>query len=35
MLQCGKVFHEHLTPEKVDQLIEDYRAKYAQLKNQN
>lgn len=35
MLQCGKVYHEHLTPEKVDQLIEDYRAKYAQLKNQN
>lgn len=35
MLQCGKVYHEHLTPEKVDQLIADYRAKHAQLKNQN
>lgn len=27
MLQCGKKFHEHLTPEKVDALIEEYRAK--------
>jgi len=35
MLQCGKVFHEYLTPEKVDQLIEDYRLKFAQLKIQN
>ena len=35
MLQCGKVYHEHLTFEKVDQLIEEYRAKYAQLINQN
>jgi NADH-quinone oxidoreductase subunit E len=27
MLQCGKIFHEHLTPESVDQLIEEYRKK--------
>ncbi len=26
MLQCGKKYHEHLTPEKVDKLIELYRA---------
>lgn len=26
MLQCGKKYHEHLTPEKVDKLIEAYRA---------
>jgi NADH-quinone oxidoreductase subunit E len=26
MLQCGKKYHEHLTPEKVDQLIEAYRS---------
>ncbi|HLP14378.1 MAG TPA: NAD(P)H-dependent oxidoreductase subunit E [Flavobacteriales bacterium] len=28
MLQCGKQFHEHLTPEKVDTLIDEYRAKH-------
>lgn len=32
MLQCGKVYHEHLTPEKVDQLMDEYRAKVAQSK---
>lgn len=26
MLQCGASFHENLTLEKVDQLLEDYRA---------
>ncbi len=26
MLQCGASFHENLTPEKVDALIESYRA---------
>jgi NADH-quinone oxidoreductase subunit E len=26
MLQCGKKYHEHLTTEKVDTLIELYRA---------
>lgn len=25
MLQCGKKYHEHLTPEKVDRLIAAYR----------
>ncbi|MBN9293336.1 MAG: NAD(P)H-dependent oxidoreductase subunit E [Flavobacteriia bacterium] len=25
MLQCGKFYHEHLTPEKVDELIEACR----------
>lgn len=28
MLQCGKIFHEHLTPEKIDAIIEDYRKKH-------
>lgn len=27
MLQCGKIYHEHLTPQKVDDLIEEYRKK--------
>lgn len=27
MLQCGKKFHEHLTPESMDTLIEEYRQK--------
>lgn len=27
MLQCGKKYHEHLTPENVDELINEYRAK--------
>jgi NADH-quinone oxidoreductase subunit E len=27
MLQCGASFHEHLTLEKVDGLIEKYRSK--------
>lgn len=27
MLQCGKQYHEHLTPERVDALIEEYRSK--------
>jgi NADH-quinone oxidoreductase subunit E len=35
MLQCGKVYHEHLTPEKVDALIEEYRAKVPTSNNQN
>lgn len=26
MLQCGKKYHEHLTPEKVDKLIDAYRS---------
>jgi NADH-quinone oxidoreductase subunit E len=26
MLQCGKKYHEHLTKEKVDTLIDAYRA---------
>jgi NADH-quinone oxidoreductase subunit E len=26
MLQCGASYHENLTPEKVDALIEEYRA---------
>ncbi|MFN5249460.1 MAG: NADH-quinone oxidoreductase subunit NuoE [Bacteroidota bacterium] len=25
MLQCGETYHEHLTEEKVDALIEEYR----------
>ena len=25
MLQCGKKFHEHLTKERVDEIIESYR----------
>jgi len=35
MLQCGKQYHEHLTPEKVDALIEEYRLKYSSSKSQN
>jgi len=35
MLQCGKTYHEHLTPEKVDALIEEYRAKYSSTNSQN
>lgn len=27
MLQCGKKYHEHLTEERVDELIAEYRAK--------
>ncbi|MCE3295386.1 MAG: dehydrogenase subunit [Crocinitomicaceae bacterium] len=26
MLQCGKKYHEHLNPEKVDKLIDAYRS---------
>lgn len=29
MLQCGKKFHEHLTPEKVDTLIDEYRKNHS------
>jgi NADH-quinone oxidoreductase subunit E len=29
MLQCGKQFHEHLTNEKVDTLIDEYRRKHS------
>lgn len=29
MLQCGKKYHEHLTPEKVDTIIDDYRKQYS------
>jgi len=35
MLQCGKVYHENLTPERIDALIEDYRAKYSSSNNKN
>ncbi len=28
MLQCGKKFHEHLTPEKVDTIIDEYRKQF-------
>ncbi|HYG52325.1 MAG TPA: NAD(P)H-dependent oxidoreductase subunit E [Flavobacteriales bacterium] len=28
MLQCGKQYHEHLTNEKVDTLIDEYRKKH-------
>ena len=35
MLQCGKVYHEHLTPAKVDELMDQYRAKYSSSINQN
>jgi NADH-quinone oxidoreductase subunit E len=35
MLQCGKQYHEHLTIEKVDALIEEYRAKVANSNNSN
>jgi NADH-quinone oxidoreductase subunit E len=26
MLQCGKKYHEHLTPESVDEIIDAYRS---------
>jgi NADH:ubiquinone oxidoreductase subunit E len=26
MLQCGKKYHEHLTKERVDEIIASYRA---------
>lgn len=26
MLQCGASFHENLTPEKIDKILDDYRA---------
>jgi NADH-quinone oxidoreductase subunit E len=29
MLQCGKHYHEHLTPEKVDELLEMLRNQHA------
>lgn len=29
MLQCGKHFHEHLTPEKVDTLLDQLRAEHS------
>lgn len=29
MLQCGKHFHEHLTPEKVDALLDQLRAEHS------
>ncbi len=35
MLQCGKVYHEHLTPAKVDALMDEYRAKYSSENNNN
>jgi NADH-quinone oxidoreductase subunit E len=25
MLQCGETYHEHLTPEKIDEMIEACR----------
>jgi NADH-quinone oxidoreductase subunit E len=33
MLQCGKVYHEHLTPAKVDALMDEYRAKHSSSNN--
>jgi len=35
MLQCGKVYHEHLTPAKIDVLMDEYRAKYLAENNKN
>jgi NADH-quinone oxidoreductase subunit E len=35
MLQCGKKYHEHLTPEKVDALMEEYRRQYSSINSQN
>jgi NADH-quinone oxidoreductase subunit E len=35
MLQCGKVYHEHLTAAKVDELMDQYRAKYAAENSKN
>lgn len=35
MLQCGKVYHEHLTPAKIDALMDEYRAKYTSTNSQN
>lgn len=29
MLQCGKHFHEHLTPEKVDTLLDQLRSEHS------
>lgn len=33
MLQCGKHYHEHLTPEKVDELLEMLRNQHATSSN--
>jgi NADH-quinone oxidoreductase subunit E len=33
MLQCGKKYHEYLTPEKVDALMDEYRSKYSTENN--
>ncbi|MBP6272601.1 MAG: NAD(P)H-dependent oxidoreductase subunit E [Fluviicola sp.] len=33
MLQCGKHYHEHLTPEKVDALLESLRNEHATSSN--
>ena len=35
MLQCGKQYHEHLTPAKIDALMDEYRAKYTSTNSQN
>jgi NADH-quinone oxidoreductase subunit E len=33
MLQCGKHYHEHLTPEKVDALLESLRNEHTTSSN--
>lgn len=33
MLQCGKHFHEHLTPEKVDTLMDQLRKEHSTSSN--
>jgi NADH-quinone oxidoreductase subunit E len=33
MLQCGKTYHEHLTPEKVDALLETLRKEHSTTSN--
>jgi NADH-quinone oxidoreductase subunit E len=33
MLQCGKHFHEHLTTEKVDELLETFRKEHSTSSN--
>jgi NADH-quinone oxidoreductase subunit E len=33
MLQCGKDYHEHLTPEKVDELLDTLRKEHSTSSN--
>lgn len=33
MLQCGKAYHEHLTPEKVDELLDTLRKEHSTSSN--